>query len=166
MIIARNYDFYILTNAHVVDGATRVYVLLTDGRRFKAELCGSDDIVDVAVLKIVPEEDEGVDGSDLVLDLPVAELGDSDRLEVGQFVSRHGLARIASSKTCCFCSFVVCLWALVLGTGFITVPFIFLTVTTGYCNWLSWWFRQLLYNWDSVWAETMSESCRYTRQSG
>lgn len=101
MIIARKDDFCILTNAHVVDGATRVFVLLTDGRRFKAELCGSDDIVDVAVLKIVSEEDGGVDGSDLVLDLPVAELGDSDRLEVGQFVSRRDGSRIAASKTCC-----------------------------------------------------------------
>ncbi|KAL3790088.1 hypothetical protein HJC23_013599 [Cyclotella cryptica] len=91
MIIKREDEFHILTNAHVVDGATRVYVLLTDGRRFRAELCGKDDIVDVAVLKIIPEEDEeGVEGSDSMLDLPVAELGDSDRLEVGQFVTAIG----------------------------------------------------------------------------
>lgn len=81
-----NNEGYILTNAHVVDGASRVYVLLTDGRRFKAELCGADDIVDVAVLKIIPE---GV-GKSKILDLPIAELGDSNQLEVGAFVTAIG----------------------------------------------------------------------------
>lgn len=88
-----NGEGYILTNAHVVEGATRVYVLLTDGRRFKAEMRGSDDIVDVAVLKIVPEFD-GTDESDdhrqLMASLPVAELGDSDLMEVGNFVTAIG----------------------------------------------------------------------------
>ncbi len=76
---------YILTNAHVVDGATRIYVLLTDGRRFPVVLKGSDDIVDVAVLQIVPEN-----GVDVLDNIPVAELGDSDYMEVGQFVVAVG----------------------------------------------------------------------------
>jgi S1-C subfamily serine protease len=90
-----NGEGYILTNAHVVEGATRVYVLLTDGRRFKAELRGSDDIVDVAVLKIVPEfGGRACADSDehrlLMAGLPVAELGDSDLMEVGNFVTAIG----------------------------------------------------------------------------
>jgi hypothetical protein len=86
IIIRINDEFHILTNAHVIDGASRINVLLTDGRRYKAELTGSDDIMDVAVLKILPE-DFAQGSSDLVTDLPVADLGDSDRLEVGTFVS-------------------------------------------------------------------------------
>ena len=83
-IILRIHDeYHILTNSHVVDGASRIHVLLTDGRRLSAELVGSDEIVDVAVLKIVAEEN----GGDLALDLPVADFGDSDELEVGTFVS-------------------------------------------------------------------------------
>ena len=88
-----NSEGYILTNAHVVEGATRVYVLLTDGRRFKAELCGSDDIVDVAVLKIVPEfggRTYAESHRRLMASLPVAELGDSDLMEVGNFVTAIG----------------------------------------------------------------------------
>jgi S1-C subfamily serine protease len=89
-----NGEGYILTNAHVVEGATRVYVLLTDGRRFKAEMRGSDDIVDIAVLKIVPEFG-GADVSNdehrrLMASLPVAELGDSNQIDVGQFVIAIG----------------------------------------------------------------------------
>lgn len=85
IIIRINDEFHILTNAHVIDGASRINVLLTDGRRFKAELTGSDDIMDVAVLKILPEFADSP--SDMVSDLPVADLGDSDRLEVGTFVT-------------------------------------------------------------------------------
>mmetsp|Transcript_4601 Transcript_4601/g.6860 ORF Transcript_4601/g.6860 Transcript_4601/m.6860 type:complete len:796 (+) Transcript_4601:29-2416(+) len=81
-----NKEGYILTNAHVVDGSNRIYITLTDGRRFRAELQGSDDIVDIAVLKIVPESDQTID----ITTLPVAQLGDSDQLEVGQFVTAIG----------------------------------------------------------------------------
>jgi len=82
-----NKEGYILTNAHVVDGSNRIYITLTDGRRFRAELQGSDDIVDIAVLKIVPDSDQT---SDIVSNLPVAQLGDSDQLQVGQFVTAIG----------------------------------------------------------------------------
>lgn len=73
----------VLTNAHVVQGASRVTVTLTDGRRFRAEVKGADDIVDIAVLKIIFEN-----GNDSKL--PVAEFGDSDELQVGQFVVAVG----------------------------------------------------------------------------
>lgn len=86
-----NSEGYILTNAHVVEGATRVYVLLTDGRRFRAEMQGSDDIIDIAVLKIIPESGDGTDKSSTnMADLPVAQLGNSDQMEVGQFVTAIG----------------------------------------------------------------------------
>jgi len=82
-----NKEGYILTNAHVVDGSNRIFITLTDGRRFRAELQGSDDIVDIAVLKIVPDSDQT---NDIVSNLPVAQLGNSDQLEVGQFVTAIG----------------------------------------------------------------------------
>lgn len=78
-------DGLILTNAHVVEGATKVTVTLTDGRVYLAEVRGSDEIVDIAVLKILPNGDNKV-----VQDLPVAELGDSDELNVGQIVIAVG----------------------------------------------------------------------------
>jgi S1-C subfamily serine protease len=88
-----NSEGYILTNAHVVEKATSVFVTLADGRRFKARLLGADDIVDVAILKIVPElglDDESDEHRQLLASLPVAELGDSDVMEVGNFVTAIG----------------------------------------------------------------------------
>lgn len=79
-------DGLIVTNAHVVQGASRVSVTLTDGRRFGAEVKGADEIVDIAVLKIIPSENN----DDLSVPLPVAEFGDSDKLQVGQFVVAVG----------------------------------------------------------------------------
>jgi S1-C subfamily serine protease len=85
----------VLTNAHVVQGASRVTVTLTDGRRFRAEVRGVDEIVDIAVLKILPPENgngDEVDGLTFQqqVPLPVAEFGDSDELQVGQFVVAVG----------------------------------------------------------------------------
>ena len=82
----------VLTNTHVVQGATRVIVTLTDGRRFKAEVKGADDIVDIAVLKIIASEDaeKNIGNSLSQLPLPVAKFGDSDELQVGQFVVAVG----------------------------------------------------------------------------
>lgn len=72
---------FILTNAHVVEDATKVTVTLTDGRVFSCQVMGSDEIVDIAVLKII--------GGD-VANLPVANLGDSDKLSVGKIVIAVG----------------------------------------------------------------------------
>jgi serine protease Do len=72
-------DGYILTNNHVVGGADEIKVKLSDGREFKAIAKGSDEKLDLAVLKI------DVKGA-----LPVAELGDSDAIQVGEWVMAIG----------------------------------------------------------------------------
>ena len=71
-------DGYILTNAHVVDGADEVTVRLTDKREFKAKIIGADKRTDVALLKI---EATG---------LPVVRLGDTAQLKVGEWVVAIG----------------------------------------------------------------------------
>ena len=71
---------YILTNNHVVESAAEIEVGLSDDRKFKGILVGRDPKTDLAVLKI-----EAPPGS-----LPVAELGDSDRLRVGQWAVAIG----------------------------------------------------------------------------
>ncbi|MDH3454303.1 MAG: DegQ family serine endoprotease [Desulfuromonadales bacterium] len=72
-------DGYILTNEHVVSGAEQIKVRLTDQRVFPGKVVGSDPKTDVAVIKIEAEEP-----------LPVAVLGDSDRLKVGQWALAIG----------------------------------------------------------------------------
>ena len=72
-------DGIIVTNAHVVEGASSVQVRLFDGRRFTAKVLGKDSRVDLAVLKI-----DGAQG------LPVIPLGDSNRIRVGEFVLALG----------------------------------------------------------------------------
>lgn len=72
-------DGYILTNFHVVEDAERIRVTLADGRVFRGELVGADPAIDVALVKIPSTEA-----------LPVAQLGDSDALRVGQWVCAIG----------------------------------------------------------------------------
>lgn len=69
---------YILTNNHVIDGADKVKVRLNDGREFPAMVKGQDARTDLAVLHIKAK------------DLPVATLGDSDKLEVGEWAIAIG----------------------------------------------------------------------------
>ncbi len=76
LIIDRNG--YVITNNHVIDGATRVQVHLKDGRTFLGEVVGSDASTDIAVIK--------VDAANL----PAASLGDSERLRVGQIALAIG----------------------------------------------------------------------------
>ena len=71
-------DGYVMTNAHVIDGATEVYVTLTDKREFKAKIVGADERTDVALVKI---EAAG---------LPVLRVGDVNRLRVGEWVVAIG----------------------------------------------------------------------------
>jgi S1-C subfamily serine protease len=70
----------IVTNNHVVDGATKVQVSLKDGRTFVGEVVGSDEATDIAVIRVEAR------------DLPAADLGDSESLKVGQFVLAMGNA--------------------------------------------------------------------------
>ncbi|CAM9624137.1 unnamed protein product [Chrysoparadoxa australica] len=77
-------DGLVLTNAHVVAGADKVTITLTDGRKFLAEVKGSDELTDLAVLKI------DLDDTDSVKDLPMAQFGDSKELEVGDWVIAVG----------------------------------------------------------------------------
>jgi Do/DeqQ family serine protease len=69
---------YVLTNNHVVEDADQIEVTTKDNRRFRAKLIGRDPDTDVAVLKI---EGKG---------LTALQFGDSDRLEVGDFVLAIG----------------------------------------------------------------------------
>ena len=71
-------DGYILTNAHVVNGATEVDVKLTDRREFKAKVVGTDTRTDIALLKI---------GADK---LPTLRIGDPSKVKVGQWVVAMG----------------------------------------------------------------------------
>ena len=84
---------HILTNYHVVDHARRLKVALHDGRIFNARVIGTDNITDLAVLKIeynssnfnnVVNSDNK--NSNTLDSIPFAELGDSDNLKVGQIV--------------------------------------------------------------------------------
>ena len=71
-------DGFIMTNAHVVDGADEVVVTLVDKREFKARIVGADKRTDVAVVKI---EATG---------LPAVKVGDINRLKVGEWVMAIG----------------------------------------------------------------------------
>ena len=71
-------DGYILTNAHVVDGADEITVRLTDKREFKAKVIGADKRTDVALIKID------------AAGLPLVKLGDPSKLKVGEWVLAIG----------------------------------------------------------------------------
>ena len=70
---------YILTNNHVIDDAERLKVTLTDGRVLRGRVVGSDEVTDLAVIKVEAEQP-----------LPAAELGNSDDLKAGQIVVAIG----------------------------------------------------------------------------
>ena len=71
-------DGYIMTNAHVVDGADEVTVKLTDRREFRAKVIGSDDASDVALIKIN------------ATNLPTVTIGNPQTLKVGEWVIAIG----------------------------------------------------------------------------
>ena len=75
-IISR--DGYLLTNNHVVDEADEIIVSLSDRREYKAELIGSDERSDLALLKIKADN------------LPVVKIGNSNQLKVGEWVVAIG----------------------------------------------------------------------------
>jgi serine protease Do len=71
-------DGFVMTNAHVVEGADEVLVTLTDKREFKAKIVGADKRTDVAVVRI---EASG---------LPAVKVGDNSKLKVGEWVMAIG----------------------------------------------------------------------------
>ncbi len=71
-------DGIVLTNAHVVEGASEVGVTLPDGRSFTGKVLGADPLTDVAVVKVVGTR------------LPVATLGDSSRVRPGEWAIAIG----------------------------------------------------------------------------
>lgn len=72
-------DGYILTNHHVVEEADEIIIRMADRREFEAELIGSDEASDIAVLKISSDED-----------LPYLELGESESIRPGEWVAAIG----------------------------------------------------------------------------
>jgi len=73
-------DGYIITNNHVIDGASEIKVKLADGRESAAQVIGRDPKTDLALIKI----------STLLKDLPTLTLGDSDAIQVGDWVLAIG----------------------------------------------------------------------------
>jgi S1-C subfamily serine protease len=71
-------DGVLLTNAHVVEGASEVSVTLPDGRSFNGKVLGADPLTDVAVVKVVASK------------LPVATLGDSNKVRPGEWAIAIG----------------------------------------------------------------------------
>jgi serine protease Do len=78
---------HILTNYHVAGGATKIQVVLADGDRYPAKLVGGDPRTDLAVISISPKQP-----------LPYVTFGDSDKVEVGEWVIAIGSPR-ALEKT-------------------------------------------------------------------
>ena len=71
-------DGYIVTNNHVVDGATSVMVTLNNNEQYEATVVGTDPATDVAIIKVDAK------------DLPVIPMGDSDKLRLGEWVLAIG----------------------------------------------------------------------------
>jgi serine protease Do len=78
----RGNDVYVLTNQHVVDGATRLTVRLQDGHTYPGHLVGADSHSDLAVIRFNPGHALG--------EQSVARMGDSDRVRVGQWAIAIG----------------------------------------------------------------------------
>ncbi|AUC14724.1 serine protease [Tenacibaculum sp. SZ-18] len=72
-------DGYIVTNNHVIEGATELEVTLNNKKKYKAQLIGSDDKNDIALLKIESE-----------IDLPYITFGNSDNAKIGEWVLAVG----------------------------------------------------------------------------
>ncbi len=70
---------YILTNYHVVENSSKITVSMADGKKFDAKLVGGDSELDLAVIKIETQTD-----------LPVLELGDSDKIDIGEWAVAIG----------------------------------------------------------------------------
>lgn len=83
-------DYYLVTNNHVIDGASTITVILTDGTEFNAKLVGTDELTDVAVIKITSQKK-----------LSTAKFGQSSMLAVGEDVVAIGnpLGKLGGTTT-------------------------------------------------------------------
>jgi serine protease Do len=72
-------DGYIFTNNHVVEQADKILVKISDGKEYEAKVIGTDANTDIALIKIKPSNS-----------LPVAEIGDSEKVKVGEWVIAIG----------------------------------------------------------------------------
>jgi len=72
-------DGYIFTNNHVVEQADKILVKISDGKEYEAKVIGTDSNTDIALIKIKPDNS-----------LPVAEIGDSEKVRVGEWVIAIG----------------------------------------------------------------------------
>lgn len=88
IIYATDSYLYMVTNYHVVEGATTLSVTFVDDQTYEAELCGYDESMDIALLKV------SIDtlSSDTVSQISVVPIGDSDELAVGEQVVAIGNA--------------------------------------------------------------------------
>jgi len=73
-------DGYVITNSHVVENATEIRVFLNDGRNFEAEVIGTDEVHDIAVVKLKEVDEQ----------LPSAPFGDSDDIIIGEWTIALG----------------------------------------------------------------------------
>ncbi|MEW6061469.1 MAG: trypsin-like peptidase domain-containing protein [Bacteroidota bacterium] len=74
-------DGYVLTNDHVAGNAKEITVTLTNGKKYQAEIIGTDNVSDVCVLKITPEKGET---------FPYVKLGNSDEVMIGEWTIAFG----------------------------------------------------------------------------
>ena len=88
IIYADDTALYMVTNYHVVEGATNLSVTFVDDQTYEAQLCGYDENSDIAVLKISTSQLS----EDTLSQISVASIGDSDELVVGEQVVAIGNA--------------------------------------------------------------------------
>ena len=80
VMVARDRDtVYVLTNNHVAGEADEIEVVLSDGRKYTGSLVGTDDLMDLALVSFQTQDD-----------IPIAQLGDSSSLEIGDWVFAVG----------------------------------------------------------------------------
>lgn len=88
IIYSGDAALYMVTNYHVVEGATTLSVTFADDQTYEAELCGYDESMDIALLKVSMDDLS----SDTLSQISVVSVGDSDELVVGEQVVAIGNA--------------------------------------------------------------------------
>ena len=88
IVYSSDSALYMVTNYHVVEGATTLSVTFADDQTYEAELCGYDETMDIALLKVSVDDLS----SDTLSQISVVSVGDSDELVVGEQVVAIGNA--------------------------------------------------------------------------